>query len=175
MSHTPDFKTTQLAKALTWMAAALVSSCVSPNNAALAANRAAPAPAYTYQVDSGKCVNTTTHEEGYNRPDPAVLFAHLSEDGGSYGPVDAQCIDFAGFDFNAFTASTAAVFDHWNFNGAKFTGAKLHFIQLSDASLLGTDLRGFVFGYVEIHATGDRFTQSGICPISANFTVDCRH
>lgn len=149
-------------------------SCASPGKSGERSTQFSSKQTFRYDAQTGKCIDSDSGAEGYNKVVPEKIFANLNEAGTVYETTDAQCVDFTGFDFNEFKKNEAVAFNDWDFSGALLKDASLNFVKLSNANLAGTDMRGFKFGYVEIHGSGDRFTEVGLCRIDINFKVNCR-
>jgi uncharacterized protein YjbI with pentapeptide repeats len=133
-----------------------------------------PNAQFYYDESTGKCMQLNSKIEGFNIPNPKVLFANLNTDKSSYGPTNAECINFSGFNFDELKTPSVTSFVKWNFKGSTFAGSSLHFAKISDANLRGADLRNFNSGYLEIHGQGDQYTHGGNCAVAADFSIHCK-
>ena len=114
--------------------------------------------AYQYDPERGYCVDREGHA-GFNAVDPEALFALDPSEPEVFADRDASCIDFSGFDFNAYVGLGYPLLSRWHLEGARLQGAQLYFVRLSDADLRGTDMMGLNFGYTYISGTIDAYSK----------------
>ena len=142
---------------------------------------------FRYNEVTGRCADETGRR-GLNPPDverffvkevpfkdSSYLFARSSFPDG-----DAECMDFSNFDFTTRMGTRYAALTHWNFRGAKLSGAQFALSAVIDSDLSGADISEFVTGYIYIRATIDAFsrlptgTAVGVCAVTHDQAV-CRN
>ncbi|GEM_PF-5724491 len=144
------------------LAGLILAGCIASNNE----ETKKTAARFRYDGASGSC-RDSQGKIGLNPYDSATV----------KGSMDAECVDLAGIEIFDLVKDTAAQWtdkirdlEGWNFKGALFTGAKLHFHDIIDANLEGADFSAANFGYVNTTASVDKFTKYPVyhCTITGN-------
>jgi uncharacterized protein YjbI with pentapeptide repeats len=129
-----------------------------------------PDPAvFRYQAATGACRNGAG-AAGYNAPSEAKLRASHN----------AECTDLSGLDLSLLARdSTKFTFDSlksWNFKGALFKDARLHFNHIIDSKLQGADLSEIDYGYATITGETDAYTRPPMIGCKGpGPKLDCEH
>lgn len=141
-----------------FLAAILLASCNRPATGKMQEGNEAPATGgkgYSYHPENGKCLNAAG-KEGYNALDLAAMGASK----------DCECVDLGktdlvllipGLDPSQHFAYN--VLRGYNFKGANFQQAQLHFNHFEECDFSGAKMKGFSFGYTHIKGIRDSYTE----------------
>lgn len=112
---------------------------------------------FKYVETKGHCENKAG-ERGFNKADAEQLFKNFESQERAYKNVDAECVDFRGFDFKHHLGFESRRMVGWNLKGANFEGVKLHFAHILNAHLAGTNFTDMDWGYVQLSGQRDKYT-----------------
>jgi len=115
---------------------------------------------FSYNNETGQCVDRNG-KLGYNPVSPAYLFSgkQVVDNSEVYEGKNAECVDFADFDFGKYVGLGYPKLLRWNMAGANFHNALFVFADIKEANLRGADLKNLEFGYATIHGTIDKYTK----------------
>jgi len=117
-------------------------------------------PDFLYDSASGDCLD----ENGELGTNPWPI--HMVRETG-----DGECTQLAGVSLNEEDYGYPDL-EAWNLRGAVLNGSAMHFANLVDADLEGTDMAEFGFGYAEITGSTDSHTQLPLGPCDVGYTGD---
>jgi hypothetical protein len=121
---------------------------------------------FTYNQESGLCLDVSG-QVGFNTFNPDSISYSLQtfttplgiEKEISVG-VDAECINFHGFDFTKIVGANYFIMKDWNLKGSNLNGSKANFNIFANADLRGTKFNSFGFGYGFVFGKTDENTVS---------------
>jgi len=117
-------------------------------------------PEFLYDTSTGDCTDDNG-EEGTN-PWPI----HMVRETG-----DGECTRLVDVALNEDDYGYPDL-EEWNLRGAVLDGSAMHFANLVDANLEGTDMAGFGFGYAEITGSTDAHTKLPLEPCDVGYSGD---
>ena len=117
---------------------------------------------FKYGPTTGKCHNAAG-QFGLNPLVMSELFIPSTKfvpgGGRSFAPIDAECVNFIGFDFvNSIGESDYVYLINWNLRGANLNGAKLNLVRLY-GDLSGVDISAANAGYSNVLPVFDKWTH----------------
>ena len=122
---------------------------------------------YQYDSKTGRCMNHLG-QEGWNKINLATLFDGINErlladptfqPKHRYRNINAECVDFRGFDFNRVIKLSYVTLEKWNLQGANLDHASFTFAHMINSDLRGARLSKISMGYANIDGVVDPFTQ----------------
>lgn len=127
---------------------------------------------FTYHPENGKCLNASG-KVGLNSLDLAAMGESKNCECVDLGKTDLVDL-IPGLDPNDRLGYN--VLKGYNFRGANFKQAKLHFNHFEDCDFSGAKMKGFSFGYTYIKGVRDTFTElpDEGCEGIGEGVMDCR-